>query len=416
MIYNMLGLGLPFIAAIFSIPFLIANLGDSVFGILTLIWAVVSYFSLFDFGLGRSLTLELSIAYSKEQYDRILDLVFTSLIALVFLGGVAGVFMLLFIPYISVETVGQVDSNQIKWCILAMAVAMPAITLTSGLRGILESKGEFKLINLIRFPMGLYTFLGPVLSIIIFGNNLLAISIFLVVGRVLAMLVHYWFVMKLFHKEDINIQKGEFKKNELKSLVYSGGWMTVSNVVSPLMTYLDRFFIGSSVSTAAIAYYVTPQELISKLSIIPISITSVLFPTISGNIGNKKVQKELYWNTSKLLLLIMLPLISGFIFYSHEILALWISDDFADKSSYVMQIISVGMFFTCLAQVPFSLIQGNGYVRFTAVVHLIELPIYCVVMYVLGLKHGVEGVALAWTSRNIIDYLIMLYKAKSIIK
>jgi len=237
MIYNMLGLGLPFIAAIFSIPFLIANLGDSVFGILTLIWAVVSYFSLFDFGLGRSLTLELSIAYSKEQYDRILDLVFTSLIALVFLGGVAGVFMLLFIPYISVETVGQVDSNQIKWCILAMVVAMRAITFTSWLRGILVSKGEFKLINLIRFPMGLYTFLGPVLSIIIFGNNLLAISIFLVVGRVLAMLVHYWLVMKLFHKEDIDIQNGKFKKNEVQSLVYLGGCMTVSNFVITVMIY-----------------------------------------------------------------------------------------------------------------------------------------------------------------------------------
>ncbi len=412
----MLGLGLPFFAAIFSIPFLISHLGDSTFGILTLIWAVVSYFSLFDFGLGRSLTLELSIAYSKKQRDRILNLVFTSLVTLLVLGIIAGFFMVLFIPFVSLEATGGVDSNQVKWCVFAMAIAMPAITLTSGLRGVLESKGEFKLINLIRFPMGLFTFLGPVFSIMIFGNSLLAICVFLVIGRIVAMFVHYVLVMKIFHKEGIYFKEGRFQKGELKSLVYSGGWMTVSNIVSPLMTYLDRFFIGSSVSTAAIAYYVTPQELISKLSIIPISITSVFFPTVSSNIGNKEVLKKLYRDTNTLLLLIMLPLTGVFFTYSYEILALWINDGFAKKSSDAMAIISIGMFFTCLAQVPFSLIQGNGFVRFTAIVHLIELPIYCMVMYMLGVQYGVIGVALAWTSRNIIDYLIMLYKAKRIIK
>ena len=56
--YNLLGLGLPLLAAVVTIPVLVSELGDARFGLLTLIWAVVSYFGLFDLGLGRALTLQ----------------------------------------------------------------------------------------------------------------------------------------------------------------------------------------------------------------------------------------------------------------------------------------------------------------------------------------------------------------------
>ena len=55
-VFNFLGLGIPFVAAVISIPLLIRVLGTERFGILTLAWIVIGYFSLFDLGLGRALT------------------------------------------------------------------------------------------------------------------------------------------------------------------------------------------------------------------------------------------------------------------------------------------------------------------------------------------------------------------------
>ena len=60
--YNFLGLGLPLVVALFTIPVLVRELGDARFGLLTLIWAVTSYFGLFDLGLGRALTQQLATA------------------------------------------------------------------------------------------------------------------------------------------------------------------------------------------------------------------------------------------------------------------------------------------------------------------------------------------------------------------
>ena len=92
-LYNLLGLGLPLLVAIGSMPVLIQSLGDARFGVLTLIWAVVSYFGLFDLGLGRALTQQLSVLIAEKREHDIPPLVYTSLFLLTGLGVSAGVLM-----------------------------------------------------------------------------------------------------------------------------------------------------------------------------------------------------------------------------------------------------------------------------------------------------------------------------------
>ena len=58
--------------------------------------------------------------------------------------------------------------------------------------------------------------------------------------------------------------------------------MTVSNIVSPLMNSADRFLIGAILSMTAVAYYVTPYEVVTKLWIITEwdrSVTTLLLPS-----------------------------------------------------------------------------------------------------------------------------------------
>ena len=64
-LWNLVGAGLPLLVAIFVIPILIKNIGTARFGVLTLAWAVVGYFSLFDLGLGRAIT-----KLASESLDR----------------------------------------------------------------------------------------------------------------------------------------------------------------------------------------------------------------------------------------------------------------------------------------------------------------------------------------------------------
>ncbi len=53
-LWNLLGTGAPLLMALVAIPMLIEGLGTARFGVLTLAWTVVGYFSLVSLELGRT--------------------------------------------------------------------------------------------------------------------------------------------------------------------------------------------------------------------------------------------------------------------------------------------------------------------------------------------------------------------------
>lgn len=409
-----MGLGLPLLAAVFTIPMLIAALGDARFGLLTLIWAVVSYFGLFDFGLGRALTQQLAIVFAKNELARIGPLVGTATLVMTALGVTAGLIMVVFAPW-GISIIDTVpDKQEAIYAVYAMALAMPFIVLTSSFRGILEAQNAFGVINLIRLPMGLLTFIGPLVVVLFWEPRLDLIAIVLSVGRLIGCGLHAYFAWALLPKKYIEFQ---WDQNLLKSLSVSGGWLTVSNIVSPLMTYTDRFIIGSLVSASAVTYYVTPNELITKLAIIPGALTAVLFPAFAAQILKQRdgvallYKRVLYW-----LYITMLPVTLVIALFSDLLLGAWINAEFAQKSSILLQIFSLGMFVTCLANIPFTLLQSADKARTTAMIHLLELPLYLVLLWLLTLGYGIVGAAIAWLLRILLDALLMFAAASKILR
>lgn len=400
-LYNLLGLGLPLVAAVFCIPILIKELGDAKFGLLTLIWAVVSYFGLFDLGLGRSLTQLLAVALAKKEQKKVSALIGTGLAAMAGLGIIAGVLMAVFAGW-GVGEINEVpDRDEALSAVLLMAVAMPAIIVTSGLRGVLEATHSFGIINAIRLPMGLFTFIAPVVVVLLGSSRLDIVAAVLVFGRVIACCVHAYFAKQVITKESGVLA---FDSMLLKPLLTSGGWMTVSNVVSPFMGYIDRFVIGTMVSAAAVAFYTTPQEMITKLWIIPGALTAVLFPKFAADMAdNDEQNKVLFYKAVNILFLVLFPIALFMGLFAQEILSIWINPTFSDNSTIIMQIFAAGILINCLAHVPFTLIQGVGGARLTAIIHCIELPFFLLALWVLTSNYGLLGAAAAWLSRMVLD-------------
>lgn len=403
--YNLLGLGLPLLAAIFTIPLLIAELGAARFGLLTLIWAVVSYFGLFDLGLGRALTQQLAVVLGQGETERVGPLVGTSTVLMSALGLFAGLLMAASAAW-GVGLINAVPDRQEAICaVYAMALAMPSIILTSGFRGVLEANHAFGVVNLIRLPMGLFTFVGPLLVVLYWEPRLDLIAAVLCVGRLLACAVHGYFAWRALPEDHGHLR---WEPQLLKPLCISGGWLTVSNIISPFMGYVDRFIIGAIVSASAVAYYATPQELITKLWIVPGALTAVLFPAFAAQMSQRDpatwqlFRKAVHW-----LFVALLPVTMAIALFAGELLSLWINPEFAAHSAPLLQIFAFGILVNCLAHVPFTLIQGAGYARLTATIHAAELPFFLLALWWLTTAYGVVGAALAWLLRMLVDTALM---------
>ncbi len=406
---NLIGLGAPLLLALVLMPRLVLGLGAERFGLLTLVWAVTSYFGLFDLGLSRALTHRLAQVLELKQDEDIGPLVTTGLAMMALMGLAGGLLMALLAPW-ATQMIRQLTlPDEAVSSTVVMGLTLPFIVVTAGLRGMLEACHAFRALNAIRLPMGLWTFAGPWLVMQLQGPDLLGITLSLAAGRVAGFAGHLlcaWHLLPQWHG------RLAWQGRWVRPLLVSGGWLTLSNVVSPFMGYVDRFVIGATISAAAVAAYATPQELITKLWIIPGAMTAVLFPAFSArSAGRMQEAWGLFHDSVDLLFWVLWPMTLGLCLFAPELLAWWISPAFAVQSAPVLQLFCVGILINCLAHVPLTWLQGRGAFRAPALLHLAELPLFLALLWVLCNRWGLMGAAAAWLLRMVGDAAGMFWLA-----
>jgi len=399
--WNLLGQVAPAIAAVFTVPILIHGLGTERFGVLTLIWLVVGYFSIFDLGLGRALTQLLAERLGRDDHASIPPLVWTALGMMGCLGlvgtGVAALLAPALQHGLKMPAGLRVETLH---AIYLLALSVPVVVSTAGLRGVLEARQRFDLANVVRLASGVFTYVGPVLALV-FSHSLVAITIVLLAGRMVTWAAYL--VMCARELPELR-RRVAFDSAYVRPLLRVGGWMTVSNVVGPFLVYLDRFLIATLIGAAAVAYYVTPFEIVTRLLMLPWAFAGVLFPLIASTFApNPDHSARLFSRGIRLILLTLFPFVLCAIAFAHEGLSLWVGESFAAHSEVVLRWLAVGVFANGIVQVPFATIQAAGRPDLTARIHLIELPLYVPTLWWMAHRWGIDGAAVAWTLRGGLD-------------
>lgn len=409
-VWNLVGQGVPIIAAVFAFPLLIKGLGIDRFGILTLAWMVIGYFSLFDFGIGRALTKVVAEKLGTGQTEDIPAIAWTALFLMLLFGLVGVIIIVLLSPWLvaSALKIPAVLQQETLDTFYLLALSIPVVISTMALRGILEAYQRFDIVNVIRVPMGLFMFLAP-LAVLPFSKSLLPIVAVLVAGRLVVWLVHFVFCLRVVPalKKHMAI-----RADLMGPLFYFGGWMTVTNLIGPLMMYLDRFLIGAFVSMAAVAYYTTPYEVVTKILILPAALVGVLFPAFASTLAEDRIRTaNLFQRGTNYIFIFLFPLILVIVIFAPEVLGLWLGVEFMRESTAVLRWLAVAVLLNSLAQVPFALVQGAGRADLTAKLHVAELPFYLAILWWLLNEFGIEGAAIAFLLRVLVDTVILFLMA-----
>lgn len=408
---NAIGQGVPIVVAIGSVPLLLRGLGTERMGLLTLSWSVIGYASLFDFGLGRALTQ--IIAERRRQHATNGDLprlVSSALAAMLLMGCVAAIAMLSVAHWAT--STGLNVSSELQGEALAaarlLAIGIPVVVLTSGFRGILEAYERFDLANAVRVPTGISTFLGPLVAMPFTHSLAWAVGVLLAarvagLGALIA-LVSRVAPSLAFHPS--------ISHSSLGPVMRFGAWMTVSNILSPLMSSADRFFISAMISASVVAYYTAPYEMVTRLmAMMALAVATSLFPAFA-RAADVADARALLRRGVRLITTTFVPVIALVLAFAPAILRLWLGETFARESAPVLRILAVGILMNGFAQAPFAMIQARGRADLTAKVHLAELPFYVTSMLYLIRVDGIKGAAIAWTLRVSVEALVLFIIAR----
>ncbi len=156
---TLISLILPLAIGAISVPYIIERLGVVRFGVLTLVWGIFGYFSLFDFGIGKALTKRIAESGSPSHEAAVATRVGLSL--LLGVGLLSGLLLAAIYPFLSrFGVIADTPENfrSVAW----LAAGMPFLLLGIGLRGVLEGLGRFSAPAVARVILGIATFGLPV--------------------------------------------------------------------------------------------------------------------------------------------------------------------------------------------------------------------------------------------------------------
>jgi len=407
-LWNTLGMVLPLVVGVFAMPYLIHGLGTARFGVLSIAWMVIGYFSIFDFGLGWALTKLIAELLGRGEGKSIPSLFWTGMTIMMCASVIGSIVVGLLAEHIvfSWLNIDKALQQETLSTFYILAFSIPFVIATTGFRGVLEAHQKFAIVNIIRIPLGLLTFLGP-LAVLPFSNSLDSIVMVLLIGRIIGTYVYYSYCIKTVPaiRNKISVDK-----SMIKPLLSYGGWMTVSNVIGPMMVYLDRFLIGSILTMTAVSYYVAPYEVVTKLWMIPVGLIGVLFPAFSTMLSSDRAKAAEYFRRAvDIIFYFMFPVFLFVNMFSYEGIGIWLGSEFAENSTVVMQWLSIGVFLNCIGRVPFVLIQSAGRPDLAAKLYLIELPLYLICLWYALNNFGIEGAAVVWMLRVLLDTTAFLF-------
>ena len=405
--WNLLGYVLPLFVGLFAIPLLVERLGVQRFGLLALIWMGVGYFTLLDMGLSRALTKLVSQKLGEGLHSDVPDLFWTALYTALLISCLGGALIVIFAPAIVTGLLNVPDyliAEAIR-AIRLLGVGIPVVVASAIVVGFLEAKLLFRPLALVRVMLGTATFLLP-LVLSFYSTRIDAATLALLLARASAAVVFVYMALNS-HRSLKGLRAP--KLETAKSLARFGGWMTVSNVLGPIMVYFDRFFISGALSLDALTKYVAPYEVANRVQLVPQSIVSAAFPSLTTAIAAKsKDMRRTFVDASLLIVSGVLPVCGVLILFGRELMTVWLGPDYAEDSGYVLQLLAVGWLINAFARVPSAALQAAGLPDRLAKLHLAEVVPYTLLVYYSTSQFGIVGTAIAWSIRMIVDALIVL--------
>lgn len=398
--WNTVSYIIPMLVAIPALGVISRYLDIESFGLFMLIYTILGYASIFDLGFTRALVR--CISRAKNDVKEVREYILSSTIVIFFLSIIPLCFLFFFSDEVTVLLgVSDQNHNQFSNSLSISAFCFPVLMIFLIWGTYFEGTERFKELALIKVITSLCLSLIP-MTFTILGGSLTYAVIGIAFSRLISLVIVVLSVLSEIKK----VKSEFFCLDKVKSLFRYGSWLTLTNIISPLLTSIDRFVLSSSSGANNLALYTAPSEMVTRALILPGIVSRTLFPKFARE-NDIILQSKAF----RIVAILMLLLCTVLYLLSDVIITLWLGSEYID-SVVTFKILIVGLFFCGIAQLPYMIIQAKGFSKVAATVHTIEVVPYLILLYYLVESYQYNGAAIAWTIRVSIDGMLFLYIEK----
>lgn len=379
---------------LFYTPIMLQTLGQAEYGLYSLANSIISYLSLFNFGIG-SVVVRYVTQYRANNDDqgarRLLGLfttIYSVLSIIVLIGGVilANVSDVFFSEGLSAS---EIERLRILIVILAagMAITFPQSVFSSV--AVAYEKFIFRrLLNIVS------TIAAPILNlaILIAGFGTIGMAIGSTVCQLCFAAIFFLYcknrlgVYPIFHQMPVQL---------LKELFGYCAFVFLAMIVDLLYWSTDKVLIGARVGSAAVGVYNIGSVFTSMLQNMSSSISNVFTPRVAALVVKNAPRQEisdLLIRVGRIQFLIVSFILSGYIVFGQPFINLWAGNGYLD-AYYVALLTMIPLSVPLIQSIAFSTIMAQNKHQFRAITYAIIAVINVISTYLVLPFWGIIGAA-----------------------
>lgn len=400
-IANFIGRGWQIVLSVAVVPIYIKLIGYESYGLIGIFTTLLAICTLLDFGLIGALGREFSkLKNSSNNRENLLDILKTVEVIyfIISLTACLAIICLSYpIAFYWIQTsLYSPDELQKSINLMALAVGfqLPINLYISGLMG-LENQVLSNILSVITTTLRIFS---TILTLWLIDASIDTFFLLQMVGSIFQLVI-YKIALRKIIKQKNSLYDGKLDLNKLKNLwSYSKNLGLVSILLS-LLSQIDKILLSKILPLKIFGFYVIANSIVQLIYFFPAPIAEAASPRLTQYVADNNYSsvRELFLKTSSLIAGITFPITTTLIFFSKEILELWLHDvKLVSEIWPVVSILTLAISINVMANTLDGLQMAFGWLRPAQIARLIALVIVIPLMSILVLSYGIIGAAVTW--------------------
>jgi O-antigen/teichoic acid export membrane protein len=351
------------------LPFNVAHLGASAYGLWMLTASITAYFSVLDLGYGGALVKFVAQYRTRRDARALNEILSTTFFLFAVFGALTYVVAMVCAVYLDrlfQLTPDQVHTGRIVLLIVTLNVASG--TAFSVFGAVINGFQRYDLNNIVGAISSIVAALVNVM-VLLLGYGLVELVAATTAVRVVTYGIYRANAYRVF--PGLQIRASLFRRARLREVTVFSVYMGLIDWATKLNYSVDAIVIGAFINTSAVAVWTVGQRLAEVTQRLSNQLNEVLFPAVVDNDTADRLGslRTIFIQGSRLSLVTVVPMGVGLIVMAPQLVHAWVGSEF-DASIIVVQLLVVSVIVRVGSNTASTLLKGAGHHRLLAVTNV----------------------------------------------
>lgn len=392
-------------------PIMIKLIGQSEYGLYSLVASIIAYLSVLDMGFGNAMIRYISKSQAEKNKNEESRLNGMFLLMYLLIGIIALIIGFIFLFNVDNLFSAKLTELELSKSKILLIISLVTVVLSFPLSifdsyAMASEKFTFlKLLNMLK------TVLIPLttLPFLLFGFKSIAMVLIMSIYNITYHLCNMFLCFKKLNMKiafDFNFRKSKL----MKEILFYSFFVFLNIVVDNIYNNTDQIILGSVCGTAAVSVYAVAITISQANQLCSVTISSLFLPKITklfakGN--NDKKISDLFIFVSRMQIYLMLLILTSFILFGQSFINLWVGNDYKDAYFIILLLIGPGLI-PLTQNVAISILQAKNKHQFRSILYIFIAILNIMISIPLAKLYGGIGAAIGTAFGNLLGQIIIM--------